>query len=255
MIASIQQPHYFPWIGYFEQISNSDHFIFLDTVQWIKQGRQHRAKITPPKSRSSSAFYLTIPIQSKNHRDKPFHEIKIDDQQNWQKHHWSTIQSIYGKAPYFHTQLEPICKNFFEKSRNKTFLIDLCTESIYSLWDALQLSASIHYATDYELIEPKARPDKNLRLINLCNCVSASTYYSTIGSARYMNLELFRENGIRVQQQNLRHPQILDRPLDISIIDWIAHLEFSKIIYLLNYRKQLMTNSTNVTNDKIIYNK
>ncbi|MBI5188629.1 MAG: WbqC family protein, partial [Nitrospirae bacterium] len=43
-IVSIHQPHFMPWLGYFDKIQRSDYFVFLDTVQFKKNEFQNRNK-------------------------------------------------------------------------------------------------------------------------------------------------------------------------------------------------------------------
>ena len=60
MIVSIHQPQYFPWLPYFAKIARSDVFIFLDKVQYQKNGLQNRNEL----KNSNGRFWLTIPVSS-----------------------------------------------------------------------------------------------------------------------------------------------------------------------------------------------
>ena len=38
MIIAVHQPQYLPWLGYFDKMARSDLFVFLDNVQYNKEG-------------------------------------------------------------------------------------------------------------------------------------------------------------------------------------------------------------------------
>ena len=44
-VVAIHQPCYIPWLPFFEKIKKSDIFVFLDDVQYQKNGWQNRNKI------------------------------------------------------------------------------------------------------------------------------------------------------------------------------------------------------------------
>jgi len=214
-----QQPHYLPWLGYFELFTRSDAFVFLDNVQWIKQGRQHRTRILRP---SGSPAWLSVPVKSKGHRQKTLKEMEVDG--NWTDRHWQIIESTYGNAPRFHDQLEPLLRPYFEKMKKERFLIDICQEGLWLFWEPLGLRAELHWASELPEV-----PGQNERLIGLCRHLGANEYYSSLGSTRYIDLSLFREAGIRVRWQHFRgsFPDDLLRPSDLSVLDWVAHQDFS----------------------------
>ena len=60
MKVMISQPTFFPWIGYFDMISQSDIFIILDDVKFSYQSWQHRNKFKTPKGLE----FFTIPVAS-----------------------------------------------------------------------------------------------------------------------------------------------------------------------------------------------
>ena len=67
---------------------------------------------------------LTVPVQQGT-RHQPIRDLRVDNGQSWQMHHWRCLQAAYGKAPFFEyyaPELEPV----YYKSW--TFLFDLNME-------------------------------------------------------------------------------------------------------------------------------
>ena len=86
MKISIHQPQYIPWLPYFLKISNSDCFIFLDSVDFQKNGVQNRNEIKTAQGR----HWLTIPV-SQNLGQK----IKDTEINNNLNHHDSRNNQYY----------------------------------------------------------------------------------------------------------------------------------------------------------------
>ena len=99
MIVSIHQPQYFPWLPYYSKILKSDLFVFLDDVQYQKNGLHNRNEL----KNSNGRFWLTVPV-SVSLGDKLF-EVKIINY-GWRNKHIKSITMNYSKAINF---------KFFEK--------------------------------------------------------------------------------------------------------------------------------------------
>lgn len=218
-----QQPNYFPWAGYFEQIAAADVFIYLDSVQWIRQGRQHRTRLP---GTGPAPDWLTVPVHGHGHRTKPFREILVDHTQDWPTHHWNKIRFTYQHSPFFHSQLEPILRPYFEKARKLPTLYEVCQESVSAVCDFLGLDSP-----DVRSSDLPETGEKSARLISLCQEFSADEYYSALGATRYIDLNAFRAAGIRVRWQHFRalRPDDPLRPADLSILDWLANVEKKEI--------------------------
>lgn len=229
-----QQPNYFPWLGYFEQIAQADAFVFLDDVQWIRQGRQHRCRLPAFSSSAEEKQWLTVPVLGHGHRERPFRETRIDSSQAWARRHWQTLQSLYGKAPHFRDQLEPLVRPFLESAGKHRFLIDLCEASTALFWERFRLEAAVWHSSHLG-VESK----KTARLVEICQILEATEYYSALGSSRYLEPALFRDANMRVRFQHFRSSAGPDprRPCDYSVLDWLALATFDEMRSALGPRR------------------
>ena len=85
MRVAIHQPQYLPWLGYLAKWAAADLFIFLDIVQYEKNGWQNRNRI---KTRDG-ARWLTVPVRA--HLGAPISDIAIDVVQAWRRRHLRAI--------------------------------------------------------------------------------------------------------------------------------------------------------------------
>ena len=98
MIVSAHQPGYLPYFGLFNKIIQSDLFVLLDNVQYVKKEWHNRNRI---RECNKGWMWLTVPI----HRKPSFqqiNEVMIDNSKNWRDVHWKSIQTAYGRTPCFH---------------------------------------------------------------------------------------------------------------------------------------------------------
>ena len=94
MICAIHQPHYLPWLRYFDKIARADVFVLLDDVQYNKNGWQNRNRIKGPQG----AFTLTVPV---SHRfQSGLAEVTVADQR-WRRAHLAALTTSYGRTPGF----------------------------------------------------------------------------------------------------------------------------------------------------------
>ncbi|MGL1273990.1 WbqC family protein, partial [Vibrio parahaemolyticus] len=65
---------------------------------------------------------LSVPLQDGRNQRKLFKDVKIDYSTSWHKQHWKSIQSVYGKSPYFEYYGETV-KSLLDKKQ--AFLFDM----------------------------------------------------------------------------------------------------------------------------------
>ena len=81
--VGIHQANYIPWPGYFNKIKNSDVFVFLDHVDYVKNDFMNRNKIKTP----NGWCYLTIPIERIFYRNH-FNTVLLPKDNTWAEKHW-----------------------------------------------------------------------------------------------------------------------------------------------------------------------
>ncbi|MCR4337180.1 MAG: WbqC family protein, partial [Candidatus Omnitrophica bacterium] len=192
MIATIHQPQYLPWLGYFDKAARADIFILLDDVQFKKNDWQNRNKI-----RTSQGWqWLTVPVI--HDFGQTIMEVKINNQTDWRKAHFQAINLNYRKAPYFDQYID-FFRSVYE--REWEYLVDLNIFLIEKFIEFLGIKTRIVRSSKYHLEEKSTQ-----RLIRLCNLVNVDTYIAGAGGSAYANFGEFEESRIHVIVQEYQHP-------------------------------------------------
>lgn len=111
--------HYLPSIAYFSQILQSDGLVIDDTEPFGRQSYRNRCYIAAANGRMP----LIIPVK-RSRSGISIKDIEIDNQTNWQRIHWQSIQSAYGKSAFFEYYADAI-KPFYEQPYAKLFEYNL----------------------------------------------------------------------------------------------------------------------------------
>ena len=154
--CAIVQPHYLPWLGYFELIKSVDIFVILDDVQYVKREWKNRNKIR--KSPTSNEFkWLSVPIK-KEKINQNINEVNIfDENQEWRKFHIDSLKYVYGKTQNFLKYKDEI----FSIIENKKILtlFDLNLSLIKKICEIIIFSLkTTSYVVGPEGLEPPTRP-------------------------------------------------------------------------------------------------
>jgi hypothetical protein len=193
LIVAIHQPQYLPWLGYFDKMRRADVFCFLDNVQYKKNDWQNRNRI----KNAQGWQWLTVPVHYRY--PQKISEVTINNSVKWKKKHLQALISNCNRTPYFKQSLD-----IFERVYSETWesLSDLNIILINRLRSALGIDPRPTVkASDFDL-----REDPTDRLIDICKALNADTYLSGQDGIKYMNMERFRQSGIRVEVQNFQHP-------------------------------------------------
>ncbi len=194
MKIAIMQPTYLPWVGYFDLIDQVDHFVFLDDVQLTKRSWQVRNRIKTPQGE----FYLSVPVE-KAPRDTLLHQAKVKNALGWRVRHLQNIEQHYRKANHY-AEVAPQLKEALSLSDDS--LADSNIHLIETLAKILNLGTQFSRSSTLRS-NPASKGDG---LIELCQLVGATAYFSPLGSAAYLEGEGssddFAQAGIELPYQH-----------------------------------------------------
>ncbi len=213
MIISVHQPQYLPWLGYFDKISRSDCFVFLDNVQYKEREFQNRNKIRTDKG----WIWLSVPVISQGQGRQNISEVRIDNEIPWPRKHLGSIRTAYASAEYFKEYfpgLEEVLNRKWE------YLKDLNIELIRFILKVLSISTPISFESDLKITTVRTE-----RIIDICKKLKADTYFSGSGGKEYLDESLFVQGNLKLFYQDFKHPKYRQcyEPFEpyMSIIDLI----------------------------------
>ncbi len=117
MSSILIETQYLPPIAYFAAIQQASTITIEKHEHFQKQTYRNRCYILSSQGKEM----LILPLTSK-HGNVCITDIKIDYSQKWLNHHWRSIQSAYGRAPFFEYYASDLEKVLFAKH---IFLYDL----------------------------------------------------------------------------------------------------------------------------------
>jgi len=192
--VAIHQPQYLPWLGYLAKWAAADVFIFLDTVQYEKNGWQNRNRIKT----ASGPRWLTVPV-CRAPLSTAIAAVSVDVSQPWRERHRRAIEHAYAKAPHLDTHRAALTAFYAEPWAQ---LAPLAAASAEWLARVVGIAAPARRASSLGV----SAEDPTGRLVALCRAVGADTYLAGRDASAYMDLARFTEAGISVLTQTYEHP-------------------------------------------------
>ena len=225
--CAIVQPHYLPWIGYFDLIKKVDIFVFLDDVKYVKREWKNRNKIR--KTPTSDEYkWISIPI-TKKHSEYNINQATISISENiWKKQHSQSIKEVYEYSPFFNEFSSEIL-NLINKNDFK-FLSDLNIKLIEIGCEFLNIKKNFVRSSEFDIRASK----KEDRLIKICKKLKMNNYIANNKTYEMVDLENFNKNSINIIPQNFVQTQYQQKYKDQNL-RWLSNLSW--IDYIFNVGK------------------
>ena len=189
----IHQPDFVPYLGFFQRLLMSQHFILLDDVQFIRRGWQHRDRI---KGRNGPVW-LTVALRKGEYHQR-INEVELSDDPKWIEDNLNLLRECYGKAPCF-AMLFPQVETIYRAGHR--LMIDFNCAFLDLALEYFDIAIPITRASDY-----KINTTSSARLLELVQSKQGDTYLTGTGSRDYLDEEMFRSTGVRVMWQDFSHP-------------------------------------------------
>ncbi|MBK9161509.1 MAG: WbqC family protein [Nitrosomonadales bacterium] len=190
--VAIHQPQYLPWLPWFAKAAASDIFVYLDNVQYQKNGVQNRNQI---KS-ASGPIWLTVPVRAST--DMEIRSVPIDGN-HWVAKHQKSLSMNYAKAPFAHLLKDEIFPILAKEWPN---LADLNIALTEWMFDYMGVQARRIRASELQ-----ATGNKQDLVINICKELGACRYLSGNGASAYQNEADFKAQGVELQYFHFEMPE------------------------------------------------
>ena len=204
--VALMQPHYLPYIGYFQIMSMVDEFYYFTDVQFERQSWQCRNRIRMPARRAlredgaleqgDGELWLRVPwihVPLRTEQGK-IYNIRIANYGPWRQNHLASIEAFYKKSPFFDLYWSDLEEIYFKEWHK------LAELNIALLEGFFRPHLEITTPTLNELELPYDRDvDKTQRLINFCDAVGAKTFVEPGGGRRIFDVEKFKSAGLEMK--------------------------------------------------------
>ena len=226
--VAINQPYFFPYIGYFQLINSVDEFVIYDNIQYTKKGWINRNRILV----NGKDQLITLPIKKDSDYLDVVDRKLADSWDNEKNKMMNTIKSSYVKAPHFPEVYELIqrCLN-----NNKENLFEFIFDSLKFINEYLDIKTKITVSSTINIDHSLKSQDK---VLAICKAREATTYINAIGGQELYNKDIFKQNGLNlnfIKADKIQYNQFKNEFIPfLSIIDMMMFNSKEQIKEYLN---------------------
>jgi len=212
MRVAIIQPHFLPFVGYFDLMQRVDVFVYYDTVQFKNRSWHCRTYIRE----QGWAAWVTAPVSRQGGSRRMLSEILWDDSQPWRAKMARRLEACYraGRGTSLLTDiLGLVCTG-------PKALADWNIAANAILAGALDIGTHTLRAS---ALKPTSG-EKGQRLIQICRQLQATTYVCGPGSRCYVHDSDFEDQGIRVEWLDYGYEHVLTLRDGRSVVPTVLDL-------------------------------
>ena len=198
LTVSSHQPHFFPWLGYFDKMAKADLFLINDIAQLELKSPMQRNRIA---DRNGAVRYINVVVDKKGCFEKQNREVELNNWEETRKSLIGIIRDCYLKSDYFH-EIWPAVEEVIEEDYQKLIDIDMATIELGR--KCLNIDTPLIFQSTMHFEEGNTTSEK---LAIKLSSIHTKTYLSGNGGKKYMNLDDFTYRGIRVVFQNFTYPK------------------------------------------------
>lgn len=146
------QIEYFPTIWFFVHCCRYEKVILEACENYQKRSYRNRAQISGP----NGPMWMTVPLKKGKNKQTPIREVKIAYHDSWQSTHWHSIQSAYGKTPFFEHYAD-LVKGLVLHREDLLFTKNV--HIVSAIANELELDLSLSFSESYFANQPERISD------------------------------------------------------------------------------------------------
>lgn len=171
MRAVLIETQYLPPLSYFAALQNFDCIVLERHENFVKQSYRNRCFINTTHGKEM----LTVPLTLKSGKVR-ITDVRIDHTQKWLNNHWRSIQSAYGKAPFYEHYAGDLHQILYRKF---DFIYDLNYHLLSLCLKWLKKNVEIKESMSFEQVPQKGLIDLR-NAINAKNYETSNKYYQSV---------------------------------------------------------------------------
>lgn len=168
---------YWPSVSYLANLTNVKLLLLENCEHFVKSSNRNRCWITG----ANGVQLLSIPIAGGRSHKQLYNEVQIDSSKTWRRQHWHSIQSAYGKSPFFEFYAADLSA-FYQQSENHlwTFNLQLLTWILQKLGMHLSIQKTEFFQLDHHLPDYRqSTPWRRKELAPYYQCFSEKHGFQT----------------------------------------------------------------------------
>ena len=186
---AIQQPYFFPYVGYFELIKEVDCFIFLTNAQFVRRSWMTRNFI---RSEQKERQYINIPCY-KSPQVTKINEIKLLNHNEFQYQFLNKLLRVYGKK-ILNNDLFRSLGSIYYSGYSYTYLSDYLIFTTYCVCKFLNIETE--FCLDNSFVDLRGVK----RLKALCEHWEADTYFNLPSGKSLYKQEDFGDICLKIME-------------------------------------------------------
>lgn len=234
MKLGMNQPYFFPYLGFYQLVHAVDRFIIYDNLNYIQYGWINRNRFLVVGG--VPTYFNAVTVESSSY--KKIRDIKLSPRTNWRRKLLHTFFLNYKKCPFFdetYALLEPIIQHETES------LCELATRSLVDVSKHLSINTEIIANPTYEQLESdlhrndltevfpsitlKHQERKVYRVVAVCQMLQADEFVNAIGGQSLYDKDDFKANGI-----SLSFLQSADEPYQQTSTGYFPNLSIIDVL-------------------------
>jgi len=189
MIFGIMQPYFFPYLGHFALIANTNEWVVFDISQYTPKTWMNRNRVLHP---TSGWTYVTVPLSNSSINIKT-HEARILDGPATQTSILGKLSHYRHKAPHFNEVTKLINQAFTCPGTES--LVTLNVKALQVVCQYLEIPLRVRVCSDLGLQLPRGLGPGDWAL-EISSQLGATSYVNPISGRALFDPVRFKERNI-----------------------------------------------------------